>query len=320
MKKVIIGIHGLGNKPARQIESRWWRLAMKEGLRRIGKSTWLPKFELVYWADLLYEKPLDTRIKDSNDALYLEEPYLPGSKELPEKENHDFRKKVLDYVESQLDKLFLNNDYSINYSSMTDVIMHKYFSELEAYYTDRFRDSQGIHVRVRAEIRQRLAAAITKYRDYEIMLIGHSMGSIIAYDVLTFQKPSQSIDWFVTIGSPLGFPIVQGKIAAEWKATTLPVSRLKTPPDVLKKWLNFADLHDRIAIIWQLGKNYSPNTHGVVPFDREVRNDYSNGKSANAHKSYGYLRTQEFAESLSVFIGEITIGKKLLAATFGKLF
>jgi len=304
MKKVIIGIHGLGNKAPYKTEASWWKLAMREGLTRTGNNPWIPKFELVYWADLLYEKPLDPSIKDSEDVLYVQEPYKPGPKVAPTRENHDFRKKVMDYIEHQLDKLILNEDYSINYSSIADMFVHRYFADLEAYYADRFTDSREIHIRVRANIRDRLASVIKKYQGYEILLVGHSMGSIVAYDVLTFLIPMETIDRFITIGSPLGFPVVQGKIAAEWKETGMGMRKMKAPPGITKKWNNFADLHDRVALIWQLSKNYSPNAYGVAPDDREVINDYTNGKEANAHKSYGYLRSEEFAIALSEFIGE----------------
>ena len=320
MKKVIIGIHGLGNKPDRRLESRWWKSAMREGLRRIGKTPWLPEFELVYWADLLYEKPLDPTVSDKENDLYLEEPYLPGPKEPLAREDHDFRKKVLEFVEFQLDKLILNNDYTINYNTIADVIVHRYFTDLEAYYADNFTDSHGNSIRVKVKVRDRLAEVIKKYQGHEILLIGHSMGSIIAYDVLSFQLPLETIDWFITIGSPLGFPVVQGKIAAEWKSTGMAPRKMKAPPGITKKWYNLTDLRDRVALIWQLSKNYSANAYSVAPQDKEVTNDYTNGKAENAHKSYGYLRSEEFAHALSDFIGDVPIYKKAIAAVMPGLF
>jgi len=319
MKKVIIGIHGLGNKPAKKIEALWWKAAMIEGLIRVGKTPWLPKFELVYWSDLLYENPLDTSIEDSEAKLYLEEPYMAGLKTIPAMENQDVRMKVLEFVEYQLDKLILNDDYTINYSAIADIIVHRYFADLEAYYADRFTDSRGVNVRVRAKIRDRLAEVIKKYQGYEIMLVGHSMGSIIAYDVLTFLMPLQTIDWFVTIGSPLGFPIVQGKIAAEWKDAGMAMRKMKTPRGITKKWYNFADLRDRVAIIWKLHLNYRPNTYGVSPIDKAVVNDYSNGIEENAHKSYGYLRSEEFALALSEFTGVVSPLKRLFSRVSHRL-
>lgn len=49
MPKVVIGIHGLGNKPPKVVLQRWWLEAMYEGLKRINKRQVIPRFELVYW-------------------------------------------------------------------------------------------------------------------------------------------------------------------------------------------------------------------------------------------------------------------------------
>jgi hypothetical protein len=314
MKKVIIGIHGLGNKPPCRTEARWWKAAMIEGLKRIGKTPWLPEFELVYWADLLYEKPLNTSIRDPEEELYLEEPYIPGPAEPSPPQNHVLRKKILEFVEHRLDRILLNEDFTINYPTITDKIMRRYFADLVAYYSDSLTAAGNSSVNLREKIRHRLTETIHKYQGHEIMLIGHSMGSIIAYDVLTFLIPRTTISQFITIGSPLGFPIVQSKIASEWKQAGMEIRRMKSPPGITDKWLNFADLRDRVAIVWQLAKNYHPNAYGVSPEDKTVINNYSNGKTENAHKSYGYLRTDEFSRALSGFIGEVPLYKKSLAA------
>ena len=57
-----------------------------------------------------------------------------------------------------------------------------------------------------------LANALKKHRRKKILLIGHSMGSIIAYDVLTQYATMVPVDTFVTIGSPLGIPVIKSKI------------------------------------------------------------------------------------------------------------
>lgn len=63
MSKVIIGIHGLANKPADDVLKKGWSDAMREGLKKnaginiTGKSF---NFESVYWANVMYKKP-DTK-------------------------------------------------------------------------------------------------------------------------------------------------------------------------------------------------------------------------------------------------------------------
>ncbi len=59
MSKVIIGIHGLGNKPNRETLNDWWIEAINEGFKKAGRENLSIPFELVYWADLLHEYPLN---------------------------------------------------------------------------------------------------------------------------------------------------------------------------------------------------------------------------------------------------------------------
>jgi hypothetical protein len=310
MGKVIIGIHGLGNKPSKETLHNWWRSAMVEGLEKLGKSSELPQFELVYWADILYEKPLDEKTEDIDDPYFINEKYLPGLPDFISEENST-RKKVLDFIEEQLDKLFLNNDLTVNYSAITDMVIHRYFKDLEAYYSVDCLDENDIMCQARKLIRERLVETIKKYEGDEILLISHSMGSIVAYDVLTFMNPDIDIHSFVTIGSPLGFPVVQGKIAAEWQSKRLVPPKLKTPPGVKIHWYNFADLRDKIALIYDLSKNYLPNWRGVVVENFIVNNDYRTILEANHHKSFGYLRTPEFSKVLHRFIQEKSTIQKL---------
>ena len=75
-KKVIIGVHGLDNKPEPAVLREWWKAAIDEGLARHSASR-KPKFrfEMVYWADLLYPQPLD--------PASVAEPYVPAEGDGP---------------------------------------------------------------------------------------------------------------------------------------------------------------------------------------------------------------------------------------------
>jgi len=300
MAKVIIGIHGLGNKPSKEILKAWWRSAMMEGLEKLGKTIDLPTFELVYWADILYDQPLDETIVDQEDPYFLAEKYLPSIQKFTPEDNSN-RQNVLDFLEDQLDKLFLNEDLSINYTGIVDTIIHRYFRDLELYYAVECFDENDIKCKARKLIRERLVGILKKYEGDEILLVGHSMGSIISYDVLTFLLPEMNIHTFMTIGSPLGFPVIQGKIAAEWNSKRLVPPKMKTPPGVVHHWYNFADLKDKVALIYQLNKNFRANWRGVKPKDFVVNNDYQTEVEPNHHKSFGYLRATAFSELLYNF-------------------
>ena len=65
-KRIIIGIHGLGNKPPKRVLQAWWKKSIQDGLKRIGDTTTQFKFELVYWANILHTEALDPKIRDEN--------------------------------------------------------------------------------------------------------------------------------------------------------------------------------------------------------------------------------------------------------------
>ncbi|MBU8891530.1 MAG: GPI inositol-deacylase [Bacteroidales bacterium] len=300
MAKVIIGIHGLGNKPSKETLQNWWKESMQEGLKNSGQNVELPKFELIYWADILHEKPLDETITDEKHPLYLNEKYVLG-KEISKNVNHDLRKKILDWYDETADKIFLNEDMTINYSFIPDTIIHGYFKDLEAYYLNNMITSDGIFILARDQIRNRVIDILQKYRNDDIFLIAHSMGSIIAFDILTFNLPKLKINTYTTIGSPLGIPFVRSKIALEQKVVLNDDYKLKTPPGV-QKWYNLSDLEDVVAINYSLKDDFDENKSGVKAVDFIVNNNYEIENEKNPHKSFGYLRTPEFSNILLKFI------------------
>ena len=146
------------------------------------------------------------------------------------------------------------------------------------------------------------------------MIIAHSMGSIITFDVLNFLIPAAKINTLVTIGSPLGLPIVVSKIAAEQKKKLKGESIMATPPGVTSNWFNFADIMDHVAINFELADDFRENERGILPTDFLVNNNYEINGEINHHKSFGYLRTPEFSKILSDFIADqkLNVVQKIL--------
>lgn len=312
MSNVIIGIHGMGNKPPHQLLENWWRLAMIEGLRSIIDNPVLPKFELVYWADILYDEPLNLYERDINSPLFLNEKYIKAPEKFTHKE-HTARTKIIEYLNRQLNRIFLNEDLTLNYSFVSDAIIHRYFKDLEIYYSGNITKAKNRTVKVNELIRERLYNKLQKYRNDNIMLISHSMGSIIAFDVLKFPASDIRIDTFVTIGSPLGLPVVISKIAAEQKQKGDNDIIMTTPQCIVENWFNFSDILDRVAFNYKLSDDFSENSLGVKPIDFLVVNNYEINGIQNPHKSFGYLRAQEFSGILNEFIlkERITIIQKI---------
>lgn len=318
MASVIICIHGLGNKPPNDLLKKWWLAALKEGLHRDFGRVELPRFEMVYWADILHDKPLNPDEKDTASKYYLDEVYTKSLNRRAE-ETSSTHLAINDFLGHQLQRILLNDDMSLNYSYITDSIIKKYFADLEAYYDEAI--VEGVTENAKVAIRQRLLQKLKKYRNFDIMLIAHSMGSIVAFDVLKFLSPNIKIHTLITIGSPLGLPIVLSQIANEFKTRNNGTFQFKSPSNITNAWFNFSDINDKVAFKYKLNDVFKPNQHEVQPIDFLVYNDYQMNGIANPHKSYGYLRTPQFSRVLKSFIAaeKLSIFQRMLRI-ISKLF
>lgn len=302
MSKVIIAIHGLGNKPPKEQLEMYGRMAVEEGIKNLGYNFKLPEFELVYWADLLYDKPQTLDEKNKDSPYFLDEVYTKAPKNY-KVEQHEIRQKFLDLFKKLVYRIFLRKDYKLRYAFVSQKLLHKYFHELEVYFTGDSEFDSDFNFQVKEKIIQRLSDALKKHQNDEIMLIAHSMGSIIAFDVLSFMVKDIHVHTLVTIGAPLGAPFVMSRIAAHSKSTYGKV-KLQTPETVTKHWYNFSDIMDKIALDYKLADDFAANSHDVKCIDKLVTNTYVMNGIANPHKSFGYLRTPEFIQCLKEFIEE----------------
>lgn len=301
MKSVIIGIHGLGNKPPEKLLRSWWLESIREGLVKAGLGRPDITFDLAYWADVIHPTPLDPFITDKDDPLFLDEHYTPGG--LGKKgEGSSLMADVLEYIEGQVDRIFLNDDMSINFRNVTDKVINHFFSDLETYYVDNCRSAIDRDCSAREAIQHRLLSKLEQYRGYRILLIAHSMGSIVAYDVLSEMSGESPVNTFITIGSPLGFPVIVGRISAARKSRGLGILQPSVPECITERWLNISDIRDRIALDHTLADDYLENGRGLRVRDKYVYNDYEMNGGPNPHKSFGYLRTPEMVDVIAEFL------------------
>jgi len=295
LAKIIIGIHGLGNKPHHNLLADWWKFSINEGLNHINKPHKYLKFQLVGWSDFIHPEPEDYNLTDRESPLFVSEPYTPAVT-WSEPKSDDRRKKIQKFLEEQLEKILINKDGTVNFASVTDKIIQRYFSDLDMYYSEE--NLEDLNTLARDAIRERLYKVLKKYQGQSIMLIAHSMGSIISYDVLKNHSNDIVIDTFVTIGSPLGLPIITGKIIKEHGG----ISTLTVPNNIKKDWFNFSDLEDKVAINYDLADDYAPSLTGVKITDFELYNNYEINGIRNPHKAYGYLRTPLLSEKIDEFL------------------
>jgi hypothetical protein len=256
---------------------------------------------MVYWADIIYEKPQDSTIIDLNHPRHLDEPYVPfQSAQNPSKGS--WGKILFDRFENVIDDLFLSKNSWVNLGYIADQVIRRKYKDLDIYYRqDLLTGEVNSESLAREVIRKRLRNILLAHKGKKIMLIAHSMGSIIAYDVLYELKKEIEIETFVTIGSPLGLPMIISKFFEEHQIE-YDSSTKRPTPEGLKSWYNFADIDDGIASNDDLSNEFAPNSAGVSPIDSNIYNDYKNWKTKNAHKSFGYLRTQEISKVVFYFL------------------
>lgn len=117
------------------------------------------------------------------------------------------------------------------------------------------------------------------------IVIAHSLGTVISYLALHSPKQSYDVPLYVTIGSPLGMPIVRAE-----------VNRLGFPcviPGSVSKWLNFSDQDDIVAIVHKVAPYFTQFSRAS---DIIVKNPFA---PSHAHDIDGYLQTPEIRAAIT---------------------
>ena len=300
MKKVIIGIHGIKNKPPKEILEKWWKLSIVEGFERLGFKIPEFEFELVYWADLQYDRPLSLSVEDENDSYLDKEPYVKKPiKEIPRHKEHPIRKKLAIKIEEALKKIYLSKERP-KLEELTEETIKKMFPDLYDYYNGSCRTQKEL--KAKDAFRKRLKDILEKHKHKKILLIAHSMGNIIAYDTMMFCAKKIPVHTLISIGSPLGYAPIYKEILKELNLEIDDDTKAPTPNNIFYRWYNFSDIRDPIAINYNLKDNFYPNIFNVFPTDICVENDYEYKGKEDHHKSYGYLRTFEVAFAIEDFL------------------
>jgi hypothetical protein len=313
MSAVILGIHGLANKPKRDLKAQWWKEAITEGLAVNCGVRAQFEFEMVYWADLLYSQPNHDDADFAFDDLYNAEPYRVA----PDKALKRRKEGLLDAVRAKAGQIFgriadaAQDDLALG--QLESRLLGRLVRDLDFYYDDarQIRGRDKTKRLARTVLRDELRSALLRHRGKHILLVSHSMGTIISYDVLRDlgrEDRKFTVDQFVTLGSPLGLSLVKARVASE-RALTFDrkpdKDPVRTPTIVRESWVNFADGRDPVAADSHLSDDYARNDSDVEVQDDLVWNDYvpPGSDRPNPHKSYGYLRTPEFSDHLRKFLG-----------------
>jgi pimeloyl-ACP methyl ester carboxylesterase len=107
---------------------------------------------------------------------------------------------------------------------------------------------------LREKVWERVDGAVT---DETVVLVGHSLGSIVSYNALR-RHPEWKVHTFVTLGSPLGQPMVLGQLDP-------PVAAGETAPwpGSVPRWVNVAAVGDHAAAISRLADVFGDRVEDV---------------------------------------------------------
>lgn len=272
----VVLIHGLDNKPESDYLYKLWKrkLAHDDGLDLDGYGVISC---MDYWADVLYESP------DLNLAAYesavgdIEGLGAAASfQDMPHKDDPRLRRlaRTLDVDPDTVEEdqpteaeiAAVREERVPVPAWLRKRIMARFVRDAHHYFFNlEYSPRSGATFRVRDEIRRRFLECLHKGADERpLVVVSHSMGTIIAYDCLMHEPDCPAIDGLMTIGSPLGLDEVQDFFPAWTRADGFPSSKLNGP------WVNVYDPLDAVACADpQLANDYQRGGQRVVEDLRE---------------------------------------------------
>ncbi|WET81087.1 hypothetical protein P3102_07630 [Amycolatopsis sp. QT-25] len=141
----------------------------------------------------------------------------------------------------------------------------------------RYLDDTDFRARVHDEVETAMAQSPR-------LVIGHSLGSVIAYDWLVHNQVD-SPPAMLTIGSPLGLESIRSRLDQ-------PLDRSRWPGEVTT-WTNVAAGHDAVAMVKELAPLYHPDID-----DQPCANPRK-----SAHSALSYLTNVRTARAIDKALG-----------------
>ncbi len=281
-QKTIIFVPGKNPKPpANQHHELLWRTLL-EGVRRARPTLsnvlkqHADDFILIAWNHLFYQEEKDiSRDLPWIDALI--------NKHGPTEQDIDEAKAWHRKLDRALFTLVDTLPFILRFLAEP---IRMTVQETARYFQNHDQIATQIREQLKTELRSRLA------NNEAVMIIGHSLGSVIAYDTLWelshLEQLPGKVDCLLTLGSPLGMNYVQHRILGNDQK-----GRKKYPHNI-RHWINLSSVGDITA----LDRVFHDDFADMLKFDliesiedhcQGIYNFYHNENGLNCHRSYGYL-------------------------------
>lgn len=286
-KYAVVFVHGLAKKPSPEKLAQIWRWGLERGDTPAPFDGGNPGIDLDilgvpslfnYYADVFYgtdyETDLDAFYESEIDAIADQEnvEQVAGELAIPTPVNEK-EARFLAEVERKMrevpcpgeppDLMTLSvaqQAAQLEIASwlpkpVKEAVIKK--AAMEAYYflfdKEYVRPVDGVTFKVRAELRKRLIDDLKEAakRAHNLVLVTHSMGTMIAYDVLRNCQDCPPVEVLFTLGSPLGITEVQEQLRAER------MPPIDFPP-ALGRWINVYDPLDPVCGMDPKMNDYHP--------------------------------------------------------------
>jgi hypothetical protein len=282
----VIYVPGMKPKPpASEHVAVLWRCLL-DGVRRADPavaaqlSVHENDFQLVSWTRLFYSEQRDLNLDLPGVERLLG---MDGPDPVDVREARHWHKRIGKLIYLLIDAFPILIDRVAN-------------PDLKATLQDTqryFRNYENVATRIRQMLVDALMEAWNA--DRRIILVGHSLGSVIAFDVLwELSRRGSSdlrVDRFVTIGSPLGINYIQHRLLNAHE----PVETRY--PDNIRRWDNLSAVGEMTALDRVFADDFKPMLDaGLVESitdHPDLINYFRGPEGLNVHKCYGYMANEK---------------------------
>ncbi len=295
-KARIIYITGMKPKPVPSVHRPELMRVLAAALGRLNPdaAAWLgarpENFVLVSWTSLLYSEPRDIGIDRPGVERLLEHPFA---------DERD--KREADAIGRALRRAFHLIGDSFPWLS---AIVASPALKVTLADVHRYLDNEdGAGDRIRQLVIDALESAWAE--GDRVLVIGHSLGSVIAWDSLWQLSreagSSGRVECFITLGSPLATRFIRKGL----KGARRPGA--ERYPANIDRWVNIAARGEMVALHRRVRPFFEGMVrHGLIGAIEDVPGIYTNFRGdlgLNVHKSYGYLNHPVVAGRICRWLG-----------------
>jgi hypothetical protein len=280
----IVFVPGIRTKPPAAMHSAQLRRCLELGVTRVGGSSAevaaiQEAFSLVGWSHAFYGEHADI----AED--------MPGIERLlrgEDSEADDLR--VAQSVSRRLIGILygLVDLFPVLGSNFSTRRMQSRVQEIKRYFDNADDEATTARAKVAEAINQAWA---NKQR---VLLIGHSFGSVIAYDTLwelSRAGTREHVDMFLTMGSPLTMSYIRQHLQGAQ------LGGRERYPACIRRWINLTAIGEVTSLDRKLSHCFASMLDlGLVESiedDLQLINQFHGPEGLNVHKCYGYLASRK---------------------------